>query len=163
MNSKHLRMERAIRLEIGSGQTPRIGYKSCNIRPLPHIDHVCSADRLPFENNTVDEIYSRHLIEHFTLKEFLTVLKEWNRVLKNEGEVYIICPNLTWHLKQITESTHSSFYNKERGQKSPPLGLWKSPWLATRWIWYSQIRVLLRAAPRHSLGVWIFSNKKPNE
>ena len=103
------------KIEIGSGKNKRDGYESCDIRDIPGIDHVCKADELPFADNSIDEIYSRHLIEHFTLKEFLKVLVEWNRVLKVGGKLHIICPNLLWHLKQIIKGTHKSFYKKRGG------------------------------------------------
>ncbi len=107
-----------MKLEIGSGKKPRKGYLTCDIRDLPNVDYVCSADKLPFENNKIDKIYSRHVVEHFAFKEFLNVLKEWNRVLKVGGEIYIICPNLLWHLKQILEGSHQSFYTKESGKNA---------------------------------------------
>ena len=107
-----------MKLEIGGGKKPRAGYLTCDIRDLPHIDYVCAADALPFEDNTVDEVYSRHVVEHFTLKELLKVLEEWNRVLKIGGEIYIICPNLLWHLRQVLEGSHESFYTKPSGQNA---------------------------------------------
>lgn len=107
-----------MKLEIGSGKKPRKGYLTCDIRDLPNVDYVCSADELPFENNKIDEIYSRHVVEHFAFKEFLKVLKEWNRVLKIGGDIYIICPNLLWHLKQVLEGSHQSFYTKESGKNA---------------------------------------------
>lgn len=107
-----------MKLEIGGGKKPRTGYLTCDIRDLPHIDYVCPAHALPFEDNQVEEVYSRHVVEHFTLKEFLEVLKEWNRVLKIGGELYIICPNLLWHLQQVLEGSHASFYNKQPGQNA---------------------------------------------
>jgi len=106
---------KSLRLEIGCGKKPRPGFLTCDIRDLPGVDYVCNSNALPFENNTVDEIYSRHVVEHFTLKEFLEVLHEWNRVLKVGGEVYIICPNLLWHLEQIMKGSHESFFNKTSG------------------------------------------------
>jgi predicted SAM-dependent methyltransferase len=112
-----------MRLEIGSGKKPRTGFLTCDIRNLPEVDYVCSADALPFQMGEVDEIYSRHLIEHFTLKEFLKVLHEWNRVLKKEGEIYIICPNLLWHLQQILHGEHRSFYNKKTEENQRYWGL----------------------------------------
>lgn len=106
-----------IKLEIGCGKRPRPGYLTCDVRDLPTVDFVCKADELPFEDESVSEIYSRHLIEHFTLKEFLKVLAEWNRVLKRRrGKVYIICPNLLWHLEQIVHGNHQSFWTKESGK-----------------------------------------------
>ena len=107
-----------IRLEVGCGNSPRPGFLTCDIRALPGVDYVCSADDLPFERESITEIYSRHVIEHFTLKEFLKILEEWNRVLKIEGELYIICPNLVWHLEQVLNGSHQSFYNKQSGKNA---------------------------------------------
>ena len=105
------------KIEIGCGKKRRTdGYECCDIRNIEGVDHVCSADKLPFDDDSVDEVYSRHVIEHFSLKEFLDVLVEWNRVLKDGGQLYIICPNWLWHLEQITSGTHDSFYNKEPGK-----------------------------------------------
>ncbi len=103
------------KVEVGCGARPRKGYESCDVRDIPGVDHVCTADSLPFPDGSIDEVYSRHLIEHFTLKEFLKVLAEWNRVLKVGGTVYIICPNILWHLDQILNGRHESFFNKDRG------------------------------------------------
>ena len=107
-----------MKLEIGCGKKPRPGYRTCDVRALPNVDYVCTADNLPFEDKRVDEIYARHVVEHFTLKEFLKVLEEWNRTLKVGGAIYIICPNLTWHLKQVLEGSHESFFNKESGKNA---------------------------------------------
>ncbi|MEZ5045404.1 MAG: methyltransferase domain-containing protein [Chitinophagaceae bacterium] len=113
----------AFKIEIGCGISPRKGYKSCDIRDLPGVDYVCSAHQLPFENNSVDEIYTRHVIEHFSLKEFLEVLQEWNRVLKTDGIVYMICPNLLYHCEQMLKYPHESFYTKTRGENQRYWGM----------------------------------------
>lgn len=39
------------------------------------------------------------------------------------GQVYIICPNLLWHLKQVLEGSHQSFYTKTSGQNARYWGL----------------------------------------
>ncbi|MGD1848005.1 MAG: methyltransferase domain-containing protein [Salibacteraceae bacterium] len=107
-----------MRIEIGCGNTPREGYITCDVAQHAHVDHVCSADDLPFNNESVCEIFSRHLVEHFTFREFLSVLVEWNRVLKPKGALYIICPNLLWHLQQILSGDHHSFFNKKSGENN---------------------------------------------
>ncbi|MDZ4206072.1 MAG: methyltransferase domain-containing protein [Patescibacteria group bacterium] len=111
------------KIEIGCGKKKREGYECCDVRDISGVNHVCRADELPFKNASIDEIYSRHLIEHFTLKEFIKTLSEWNRVLKVGGEVYIICPNLLWHLEQILQGAHGSFYTKMRGNNDRYWGL----------------------------------------
>jgi predicted SAM-dependent methyltransferase len=107
-----------LKIEIGCGKKTRPGYKTCDVRDLPSVDYVCTADSLPFEDGTVDEIYSRHVVEHFSYKEFLKVLQEWNRALKPGGTVYIICPNLLWHLEQVLSGSHASFFDKTSGQNA---------------------------------------------
>ena len=40
---------------------------------------------LPFANNTVDQIYSSHVLEHFPYPNMMNLLKEYLRVLKPNG------------------------------------------------------------------------------
>ena len=109
-------MTQQIKLEVGAGKKPRDGFLTCDVRDLPNVDICCCANNIPLDGNTVSEIYSRHLIEHFSFLEFLSVLVEWNRVLAVNGQLYIICPNVLWHLKQILEGKHESFYCKDSGK-----------------------------------------------
>ncbi len=107
-----------MKLDIGCGKKKRKGYVSCDARKLHGVDYVCPADKLPFPNESIDEIYSRHVIEHLTLKQFIKTLAEWSRVLKKGGMIYIICPNLLWHLEQILKGSPASFYQNEKGKNA---------------------------------------------
>lgn len=46
-----------------------------------------------FCNESVDYIYSSHLLEDFTYDELIDILKEWRRVLKTNGLLVINCPD----------------------------------------------------------------------
>jgi predicted SAM-dependent methyltransferase len=48
---------------------------------------------LPLRDETVDEIYASHCLEHFSHTQTLDVLKEWNRVLTKGGKIYIAVPD----------------------------------------------------------------------
>lgn len=48
-------------------------------------------DRLDFDDNSIDVIYSTHVFEH--LKDFPHITEEFYRVLKNDGLIYIETPN----------------------------------------------------------------------
>ena len=48
---------------------------------------------LPFEDNTIDLIYSSHVLEYFDRGEVIQVLKEWRRVLKNGGTLRLAVPD----------------------------------------------------------------------
>jgi predicted SAM-dependent methyltransferase len=49
---------------------------------------------LPFASNSVDSIYSTHMFEHFFPDELERVLGECVRVLKPEGGIRLVVPNL---------------------------------------------------------------------
>lgn len=51
--------------------------------------------RLPFEDNTIDLIYSSHLIEHIHRREIIKFLKDSYRVLRLGGKHIISTPSLT--------------------------------------------------------------------
>ncbi len=46
-----------------------------------------------FKDATVSRIYASHCLEHFPHPKTLGVLKEWRRVLKFGGEIYISVPD----------------------------------------------------------------------
>ena len=54
------------------------------------------ADKLPYGDNSVDEIFSSHLLEHLSKFEVVPALKEWHRVLKPEGKLTVRVPDLAW-------------------------------------------------------------------
>jgi SAM-dependent methyltransferase len=60
------------------------------------------------QDNSVDEIYSAHVVEHFSYTEVEDVLKEWNRVLKPEGRITIKMPDLDFLCKAYVEGIHST-------------------------------------------------------
>ena len=58
-----------MKIEFGCGATPtKTDFKTCDIRNLPGIDFVCPAWEISnhVQLNTVDEIFSRHFLEHLT-------------------------------------------------------------------------------------------------
>jgi predicted SAM-dependent methyltransferase len=82
-----------IKLNLGCGHT-NFG------EDWDHIDninepHIKSHDitKLPYEDNSVDILYSSHTLEYFDREEALDVLKEWYRVLKVGGKIYLSVPD----------------------------------------------------------------------
>lgn len=88
-------MYRVRKLHIG-GEKPNPEWEIFNILPDEHIDHVGNAlDMSRFDDKTFDEIYASHILEHFDFTGSLqTALKEWYRVLKPEGKLYISVPDM---------------------------------------------------------------------
>ncbi len=57
-----------------------------------HLDYK-NITKLDFEDNSVDLIYASHVLEYFDRDEAVLVLKEWHRVLKNNGTLRIAVPD----------------------------------------------------------------------
>ena len=47
---------------------------------------------LPFENDSIDYIYSSHALEHLTLDGFLHIMDEMYRTIKDDGQICITVP-----------------------------------------------------------------------
>lgn len=67
----------------------KMEIESCG-KYLP-VDIVAFGDNLPFDDNSLDYVVSSHVIEHF--KNPLKALREWYRVIKVNGYIFIICPH----------------------------------------------------------------------
>lgn len=59
----------------------------------PHLDYDDISKLQQFGDNSVDLIYSSHVIEYFDREEILDVLGEWNRILKKGGILRIAVPD----------------------------------------------------------------------
>ena len=86
-----------LNLHIG-GKESHPDWKILDIEPRPEVDYVGDAkDLSQFADNSIDQIYGSHVLEHFYYaldNELLEVLKEWHRVLKPDGKLFISVPDL---------------------------------------------------------------------
>lgn len=82
-------------MHIG-GKQSHPDWEIFNIQKGPNVDHVGDAcDLSRFTDQMFDELYTSHILEHFDYNgPLLKALKEWYRVLKPEGKLYISVPNL---------------------------------------------------------------------
>jgi SAM-dependent methyltransferase len=55
------------------------------------VNIVALGDDLPFKDNTLDYVLSSHVIEHFF--DPVKALREWHRVIKPGGYIFIIAPH----------------------------------------------------------------------
>lgn len=83
------------KLHIG-GTVRAEGWEVFSINEDAYVDHSGNAKDLSrFSDNTFSEIYASHVLEHFDyIGELLETLKEWNRVLKPGGILYVSVPDL---------------------------------------------------------------------
>ncbi|MCK5850653.1 MAG: glycosyltransferase [Kiritimatiellae bacterium] len=100
--------EGKLRLHIGCGANSLSGYVNIDKYPVMGADITAQADRLRFPDNSVEEIYTSHMIEHLRPIELESALREWHRVLKPEGRLRIRCPNFELYLREWLEGDYES-------------------------------------------------------
>lgn len=81
-----------MKLNVGSGHERYEGWKNVDFAEETKPDYLADFRHLPLEDNSVDEIFASHVLEHTALKE--DVLKEWERVLRPNGKIIIAVPDL---------------------------------------------------------------------
>ena len=83
-----------MKLHLGCGKRFIPGFVHIDAVDYPHIDHVSTIDHLSFiADESIELIYSCHVLEHFKRREVMNVLKEWWRVLKPGGTLRISVPD----------------------------------------------------------------------
>lgn len=83
-----------MKLEIGAGTTKRAGYKSLDLNPNVGADIVADARATGLANDSIEEILTVHVIEHFWWTEIADVLREWHRILEPNGKLILHTPDL---------------------------------------------------------------------
>lgn len=75
-----------MKLNIGCGRNAMEGYVNLDSADLPGVDVVADLlEPLPFEDDTFDEIYGSHVIEHISGPDSLKLMEELWRITKNGG------------------------------------------------------------------------------
>lgn len=82
------------KLNLGSGSDYRKGYINIDSNPKFNPDKTIDVRKLIFEDDSIDEILARDILEHIPLAECEALLKDWHRMLKLNGKLIIQTPNL---------------------------------------------------------------------
>jgi len=112
-----------MKIEFGCGANPtKEGFLTCDIRDLPGIDFVCPAWEIidQVEPNSVDEIFSRHFLEHLTFVQADKLVGIWFIILKSGGVCELAVPNMEYHIAQWIKGKNmdrarAGFWGHQRG------------------------------------------------
>jgi SAM-dependent methyltransferase len=129
------------RLNLGCGDKLLPGYINVDVaesRAGRRPDVLCDLRRLePFATDSVDEILSVHVIEHFWRWEAADVLREWLRVLKPGGMMILECPNLATACAELLKDPDRAAGDGSEGQRTMWVfygdPAWKDPLMCHRW------------------------------
>ncbi|MBK8349860.1 MAG: methyltransferase domain-containing protein [Saprospiraceae bacterium] len=98
-----------MKVELGCGTNKKNGFIGVDSLNLPGVDIVHNIEEGLgiFEDDSVDEIYSAHFLEHIENFEFL--ITEIHRVLKSTGKKVIIVPHFS-NPYYYSDYTHKRFF-----------------------------------------------------
>jgi predicted SAM-dependent methyltransferase len=99
-----------IKINLGAGTDYKEGYLGLDRANWDgHIDIICDLEKnkLPFEDNSIDEIYCAHVLEHLSSPEL--IISECHRVLKTGGLFHIVAPY--WALPAAHVPVHKNYWS----------------------------------------------------
>ena len=98
-------------LDLGCGENKvpnSIGLDNVQL-PGVDVEHDLLDFPYPFDNESIDKIYLRHVIEHFAIENINFIMNECNRILKNDGLLVITVPHV-FSISAFIDPTHRSFF-----------------------------------------------------
>jgi SAM-dependent methyltransferase len=81
----------ALKVELGGGTRPKPGFVNVDLCETADVRLDLDRDRLPFEDGSVDELYTSHCLEHLT--NVPHVVREIARVCREGATVEIRVPS----------------------------------------------------------------------
>jgi len=98
------------KLHIGCGSDIKEGYVNLDFLKLLGVDVVHDLEKFPwpFEDDTFDEVYTAHTLEH--LNNLENVLKELKRVCKNGAIIKIMASHFSCGVT-YRDPTHKIFFS----------------------------------------------------
>ncbi|MDA0893212.1 MAG: methyltransferase domain-containing protein [Proteobacteria bacterium] len=101
-----------IRIDLGCGRRKKPGFIGIDKYSIVEPDIVCDVEieRLPFDDSSVDEIFSSHVFEH--IRDIQAVMNECHRVLAPAGRLTIQVPYWTSE-GAFRDPTHVRFFTEK--------------------------------------------------
>lgn len=127
-----------MKLHIGCGTSPLDGWVNLDMEPGPGIDVVANieTERLPFDDDTFDELMALHVIEH--IRNPLVAMQELWRVAKPDATFLLACPygstDDAWE-----DATHVRPYFVGSWQAFAQPYFWRAPYAAYTADWQPEV------------------------
>ena len=102
-----------MKLNIGCGTKKREGYVNVDNCGEPDVTWDLSVFPWPWSDNTADEVFSEHFLEH--AQDYEKTILEIHRILKPGGVIWFRVPHYrtpmaTWHLHKWQFSTYTPIW-----------------------------------------------------
>lgn len=101
-----------IKLDLGCGNNKKPGFIGIDIDKNSDADIIASALDIPLADNSVDQIHSSNLVEHFYPEETQKFFSEIYRILKKDGQANLKI-DIDWTKKRLLQKdkTHKYRYS----------------------------------------------------
>jgi SAM-dependent methyltransferase len=134
-------------LDVGCGPAKYPGAIGVDMNPNTAADVLCHLDkgRLPFRDNSFDEVRALHVIEH--VEDVLATMEEFHRVTRPGGTIFLVTPHYTDYTS-FRDPTHRWHLNTESFLYFYPGGM------HGRDMWYTQVRMRERHLTVKLLRLW---------
>lgn len=132
-----------MKLNIGSASVRFEGFTNLDIRKAENVDIVCDCRKLPFEDNSIEEIKAHHILEHFASDETYGILTEWKRVLKLGGMMEIQVPD--------GEQIYKAYFNSQSNEREIRRGF--------EWVAHKMFGCIETNRIWHGKNLWKYMHK----
>jgi SAM-dependent methyltransferase len=134
-------------LDAGCGPEKYPGSIGVDMNPNTAADVICNLDqgRLPFADNSFDQVRALHLIEH--VADVMVTMEEFHRVTRPGGTILIVTPHYTDYTS-FRDPTHRWHLNSESFLYFYPGGM------HGRDMWYTQVRMREKKLNLKLLRIW---------
>jgi SAM-dependent methyltransferase len=113
-----------------------VGYRGASEDAVPIFPHAIGVDLdypgydgkiLPFPDESVDSVYSSHMLEHVT--DFRTTIADWHRVVRPDGFIVCVVPHQFLYEKRRSlpsswNADHKRFYTPASLLREFEMSLW---------------------------------------
>lgn len=120
-----------MKIDIGCGRFKKDGFIGIDILPIPGVDYVVDLrkERLPFADNSVDEVFTHHFLEHLGIEDVVKMMEEIHRVCVRGAKVEIHVPHFSscsnfceFHKTSFRYNSFTEFIDGEEEK-----GMFRSP------------------------------------
>ena len=98
-----------VKLDIACGQNKQEGFIGIDIAGNADIIHDLNVYPWPFEDNSVDECFCSHYVEH--VDDLMKFFNECYRIMKPEAQMMIISPYYS-SVRAMQDPTHKNFISE---------------------------------------------------
>lgn len=82
-----------IKINVGCGGNIKEGYINIDTHNKNGANLLHKLpEELPFENESIDEIYASHILEDFNKEDYFKIMEDFHRILKKGGILHIKVP-----------------------------------------------------------------------